>query len=149
MTSDENNEGAEANSTDESDDELNPYSDSDTPTDATKTKTMKSRDLPAIRPLSREISRKRKSERAPSSAQLRRLEAKTRAFLMKTMDNTHIRLDIYLATSYEIFQAISKKYEGVAFHGDPYFIQHYLMELKYEEGSDLMENAMKTASNRS
>ncbi|OWZ07172.1 hypothetical protein PHMEG_00020467 [Phytophthora megakarya] len=59
----------------------------------------------------------------------RRQEAKAKAFLMKTMDTTH----------------------GAAFHGDPYFIQHYLMELKYEEDSELtdfflkLENAMKAA----
>ncbi|KAG6616178.1 Pol Polyprotein [Phytophthora cinnamomi] len=68
------------------------------------------------------------------------------------MDNTHVRLVKDLKTSYEIFQAICAKYEGAAFHGDPYFIQHYLMELKYEEGGDLddfflkLENAMNATS---
>ncbi|KAK1928487.1 hypothetical protein P3T76_016013 [Phytophthora citrophthora] len=51
-----------------------------------------------------------------------------------------------------VFNYICQKCEGSAFHGDPYFIQHYLMEIKYEEGSDLtefflkLENAMKAAS---
>uniref|UniRef100_H3GIX7 Retrovirus-related Pol polyprotein from transposon TNT 1-94-like beta-barrel domain-containing protein n=1 Tax=Phytophthora ramorum TaxID=164328 RepID=H3GIX7_PHYRM len=66
--------------------------------------------------------------------------------------NTHVRLVKNITTSYAIFQAICKKYEGAAFHGDPYFIQHFLMKIKYEESSDLtefflqLENAMKAAS---
>ncbi|POM76790.1 Hypothetical protein PHPALM_5945 [Phytophthora palmivora] len=54
-------------------------------------------------------------------------------------------------TSNEIFTCICEKYKGAAFHGDPYFIQHNLMDIKYEEGSDLtefflkLENAMKAA----
>ncbi|KAG2780961.1 hypothetical protein PC129_g2367 [Phytophthora cactorum] len=68
------------------------------------------------------------------------------------MDNTHVRLVKDLQTAYQIFQAICAKYEGAAFHGDPYFIQHFLMELKYEEGGDLhdffleLENAMHATS---
>ncbi|EGZ21757.1 hypothetical protein PHYSODRAFT_496377, partial [Phytophthora sojae] len=68
------------------------------------------------------------------------------------MDNTHVRLVKNLVTSYDIFTFICEKYKGAAFHGDPYFIQHYLMEIKYEEGSDLseffvkLETAMKAAS---
>lgn len=71
---------------------------------------------------------------------------------MKTMDNTYIRLVKNLVTSYEIFQPNCKKYEGAAFHSDPHFIQHFLVETKYEEDTDLtdfflkMENAMKAAS---
>ncbi|KAG3068006.1 hypothetical protein PI124_g20697 [Phytophthora idaei] len=80
------------------------------------------------------------------------MEAQTKAFLMKTMDDTHIRLVKNLTSAYDIFQAICKKYEGAAFHGDPYFIQHFLMETKYEEGSDVnefffvLEDAMRAAS---
>ncbi|OWZ22888.1 hypothetical protein PHMEG_0002342 [Phytophthora megakarya] len=87
----------------------------------------------------------------PSQRDHRRQEAKTKAFLMKSMDNTHVRLVKNLKSCYDIFQYICQKYEGAAFHGDPYFIQHYLMDLKYEEGSDLtdfflnLENAMKAA----
>ncbi|POM68315.1 Hypothetical protein PHPALM_15541 [Phytophthora palmivora] len=68
------------------------------------------------------------------------------------MDDTHIRLVKNLTTAFDIFQAICTKYEGAAFHGDPYFIQHFVMEIKYEEGGDLtsffleLENAMKAAS---
>ncbi|KAG2838077.1 hypothetical protein PC129_g3026 [Phytophthora cactorum] len=62
---------------------------------------------------------------------------------MKTIDNTHVRLVKYQTTAYLIFQFICKKYEGAAFQGDPYFIQHYLMEIKYEEGSDLMKFFLK------
>uniref|UniRef100_H3GSE4 Uncharacterized protein n=1 Tax=Phytophthora ramorum TaxID=164328 RepID=H3GSE4_PHYRM len=71
----------------------------------------------------------------------------------KTMDDTHIRLVKNLTTAYDIFQAICKKYEGAAFHGDPmYYILHFLMETKYEEGSDvnefflILEDAMRAAS---
>ncbi|KAG3086717.1 hypothetical protein PI124_g18146 [Phytophthora idaei] len=87
-----------------------------------------------------------------SPRERRRLEAKTKAFLMETMDNTHVRLVKNFETSYDIFKYICEKYEGASFHGDPYFIQHYWMEIKYEEGSDLtefflkLENAMKAAS---
>ncbi|KAG3235088.1 hypothetical protein PI124_g19876 [Phytophthora idaei] len=69
-----------------------------------------------------------------------------------TMDDTHIRLVKNLTSAYDFFQAICKKYEGAAFHGDPYFIQHFLMETKYEEGSDVnefflvLEDAMRAAS---
>ncbi|KAG3200676.1 hypothetical protein PC128_g4425 [Phytophthora cactorum] len=88
----------------------------------------------------------------PSSRRLRRMEAQTKAFLMKTMDDTHIRLVKNLTSAYDIFQAICKKYEGAAFLGDPYFIQHFLMETKYEEGSDVnefflvLEDAMRATS---
>ncbi|KAG3110919.1 hypothetical protein PI125_g9606 [Phytophthora idaei] len=55
-------------------------------------------------------------------------------------------------TAYKIFQTLCSKYEGAAIHGDPYYIQSYLMALKYEEGADLMsfiidlEESMKTAA---
>ncbi|KAK1947274.1 hypothetical protein P3T76_001284 [Phytophthora citrophthora] len=114
----------------ESSDELQPSDDDDTP----PSKKTKRADLP------------------PSARHLRRMEAQTKAFLMKSMDDTHIRLVKNLTTAFDIFQAICTKYEGAAFHGDPYFIQHFLMEIKYEEGGDLtsffleLENAMKAAS---
>ncbi|GMF62006.1 unnamed protein product [Phytophthora fragariaefolia] len=59
------------------------------------------------------------------------------------MDNTHVRLVKDLETSFEIFQAICEKYEGVSSHGDLYFIQGYLMKFKYEEGSDLTDFFIK------
>ncbi|POM76187.1 Hypothetical protein PHPALM_6607 [Phytophthora palmivora] len=120
----------------ESDDELKPPSGSDQDSGDESDTSIKRKDLPEIRP----------------QCESRCQEAKTKAFLMKTMDNSHVRLVKTLNTSYEIFTFISEKYEGEAFRGDPYFIQHYLMEIKYEEGSDLtefflkLENEMKAAS---
>ncbi|GMF23603.1 unnamed protein product [Phytophthora fragariaefolia] len=61
----------------------------------------------------------------------------------ETMDNTHVRLVKNLVTSYDIFSFICEKYEGAAFHGEPYFFQHYLMEIKYDEGSDVTEFFLK------
>ncbi|KAK1932082.1 hypothetical protein P3T76_009406 [Phytophthora citrophthora] len=138
----------------ESSDELQPSDDDDTP----PSKKTKRADLPIVRPFAeRDVSRdrkqvKRRKPTPPSARHLRRMEAQTKAFLMKTMDDTHIRLVKNLTTAFDIFQAICTKYEGAAFHGDPYFIQHFLMEIKYEEGGDLtsffleLENAMKAAS---
>ncbi|OWY99254.1 LOW QUALITY PROTEIN: hypothetical protein PHMEG_00029773, partial [Phytophthora megakarya] len=66
--------------------------------------------------------------------------------MMKTMDNMHDWSEISRhPTRYSITCART-------FHGDPYFIQRYLMEIKYEEGFDLtefflkLENAMQAAS---
>ncbi|POM78431.1 Hypothetical protein PHPALM_4033 [Phytophthora palmivora] len=73
-------------------------------------------------------------------------------------DTSIMRKDLSEIRSFNRRQAsqerkrVPKKYEEAAFHGDHYFIQHYLMEIKYEEGSDLtefflkLENAMKAAS---
>ncbi|ETM33819.1 hypothetical protein L914_18980 [Phytophthora nicotianae] len=73
----------------------------------------------------------------PSSKNLRRViyllsaprhaEAQTKAFLMKAMADSHIRLVKSLTTAVDIFQAICTKYKCAAFRGDPYFIQHFLM----------------------
>ncbi|POM60980.1 hypothetical protein PHPALM_30079, partial [Phytophthora palmivora] len=129
----------------ESDDELKPPSDSDDDSGASSDGSIKRKNLPAVRPFnSREARRARKRTKKEklqplSQRERRRQEAKTKACLMKTMDNMHVRLVKNLTTSYEIFNYICQKYEGAAFHGDPYFIQHYLMEIKYEEGSDLTE----------
>ncbi|ETP21193.1 hypothetical protein F441_05219 [Phytophthora nicotianae CJ01A1] len=98
-------------------------------------------------------SGKKTEKPVPSSAcQLCRMAAQTKTFLMKTMDDTHICLVKNLMTAFDIFQTICTKYDGAAFHGEPYFIQHFLMEIKYEEGSGFtnffleLENAMKAAS---
>ncbi|POM67050.1 Hypothetical protein PHPALM_17011 [Phytophthora palmivora] len=142
----------------ESDDELKPPSGSDEDSGDESDTSIKRKDLPEIRPFNRrQVGQERK--RVPkvkpqplNQRERRHQEAKTKAFLMKTMDNTHVRLVKNLYTSYEIFTFICEKYEGAAFHGDPFFIQHYLMEIKYEEGSDLtefflkLENATKAAS---
>ncbi|KAG2768061.1 hypothetical protein PC129_g2983 [Phytophthora cactorum] len=105
------------------------------------------RERRAVRQLNHLSNPQRKSRRRieneksvpPSSRRLRRMEEQTKAFLMKTMDDTHIRLVKNITSAYDIFQAICKKCEGAGFHGDPYFIQHFLMETKYEEGSDVNE----------
>ncbi|EGZ21543.1 hypothetical protein PHYSODRAFT_247483 [Phytophthora sojae] len=143
---------------DESDDDDKPQSGSDEDSSGDSDSAIKRKDLPVIRPFNRRDARQaRKPLKKPKTKPLnprerRRQEAKTKAFLMKTMDNTHVRLVKNLVTSYDIFTFICEKYEGAAFHGDPYFIQHYLMEIKYEESSDLtefflkLENAMKSAS---
>ncbi|KAG2767934.1 hypothetical protein Pcac1_g20661 [Phytophthora cactorum] len=131
---------------DSDDEELKPTSDSDEESGSSSDTSIKSKDLPVVRPFSQAQERKRKNKekRKPlSKRQLRRREALTVAFLMKTIDNTHVRLVKYQTTAYLIFQFICKKYEGAAFQGDPYFIQHYLMEIKYEEGSDLMKFFLK------
>ncbi|EGZ24379.1 hypothetical protein PHYSODRAFT_325501 [Phytophthora sojae] len=132
-------------------------SDSDEDSEDNSDTSSKRKKLPVIRPFSRSQWRKDHKRGAKEKPQplnpreRRRQEAKTKVFLMKTMDNAHVRLVKNLTTSYEIFQFICQKYEGAAFHGDPYFIQHYLMKIRYEEGSDLtqfflkLENAMKAA----
>ncbi|GMF49564.1 unnamed protein product [Phytophthora fragariaefolia] len=61
-----------------------------------------------------------------------------------TMDNTHVRLVKNLVTSYDIFSFICEKYEGAAFHGDRYFIQHYLMEINLQK--DLRSGQVKAGT---
>ncbi|POM73799.1 Hypothetical protein PHPALM_9315 [Phytophthora palmivora] len=139
------------------DDELKPPSGSDEDSGDESDTSIKRKDLPEIRSFNcRQVSQERKlvpklKSQPLNQRECRCQEAKTKAFLMKTMDNTYVRLVKNLNTSYEIFTFICEQYEGAAFHGDPYFIQHYLMEIKYEEGSDLtefllkLENAIKAA----
>ncbi|POM81591.1 Hypothetical protein PHPALM_424 [Phytophthora palmivora] len=141
----------------ESDEELKPPSGSEEDSDEDSGTATKRKNLPAIRPFNRHHAakdRKRVAKVKPqplSQYKRRHKEDKTKAFLVKTMDNTHVRLVRNLTTSYEIFTFICKTYQGAAFHGDPYFMQHCLMEIKYEEGSDLtkfflkLENAMKAS----
>ncbi|KAE8982170.1 hypothetical protein PR002_g23604 [Phytophthora rubi] len=141
---------------DDSDEELKPPSDSGSEDSGEgANSTSRRQDLPQIRPFNQRDTKrdvKALKPKALNARKLRRLEAKTKAFLIKTMDNTHVRLVKDLETSFEIFQAICEKYEGVSSHGDPYFIQGYLMKIKYEEGSDLtdffikLEQAMDAAS---
>ncbi|KAE8982937.1 hypothetical protein PR003_g23200 [Phytophthora rubi] len=142
---------------DEESEDEKPQSDSDEDSGDNSDTSAKRTKLPVVRPFNQSRARKERKRGAKEKLQplnpreRRRQEAKTKAFLMKTMDNTHVRLVKNLTTSYEIFQFICQKYEGASFHGDPYFIQHYLMEIRYEEGSDLtefflkLENAMKAA----
>ncbi|RAW20395.1 hypothetical protein PC110_g23163 [Phytophthora cactorum] len=96
------------------DEELKPTSDSDEESGSSSDTSIKSKDLPVVRPFSQAQERKRKNKekRKPlSKRQLRRREALTVAFLMKTIDNTHVRLVKYQTTAYLIFQFICKKYE--------------------------------------
>ncbi|OWY95237.1 hypothetical protein PHMEG_00034808 [Phytophthora megakarya] len=136
------------------DDEAASGSDDDDSPSSTKTKRA---DLPIVRPFTESnISRDRKQVKRckptlPSARHLRRMEPQTKAFLMKTMNDTLIRLFKNLTTAFDIFQAIGTKYEGAAFHGDPYYIQPFLMEIKYKERGDLtsffleLDNGIKTA----
>ncbi|GMF13698.1 unnamed protein product [Phytophthora lilii] len=87
-----------------------------------------------------------------SSKRLRRSEAKAKAFLIKTIDDQHVLMVKDKTTAFDIFQTLCDKYEGAAIHGDPYYIQSYLMTLKYEEDMDLtafffqMESAMESSA---
>ncbi|KAG2787369.1 hypothetical protein PC116_g16336 [Phytophthora cactorum] len=133
-----------------------PSSDDDDPASEEGAKSGPATKPPSpIRPFTQRKSRRRVENEKPvppSSRRLRRMDSQTKAFLMKTMDDTHLRLVKSLTSAYDIFQPICKKYEGAAFHGDPYFIQHFLMETKYEEGSVVnefflvLEDAMMAAS---
>ncbi|OWY94381.1 hypothetical protein PHMEG_00035909, partial [Phytophthora megakarya] len=99
----------------ESDDELKPSSGSDEDSGASSDGSIKRKNPPAVRPFnSREArrARKRTKKEKPqplSQRERRRQEAKTKAFLMKTMDNMHVRLVKNLTTSYEIFNYICQK----------------------------------------
>ncbi|KAF1315217.1 hypothetical protein FI667_g16148, partial [Globisporangium splendens] len=90
--------------------------------------------------------------RKPSASKLRKMEARTRTFLFKTIDNMHVLIVDDQPTAYDVFQTLCHWYQGTKAHGDPYWIQHYLMEIKYEEGSDVtrffldLEEAMRNTS---
>ncbi|POM68744.1 Hypothetical protein PHPALM_15054 [Phytophthora palmivora] len=102
----------------------------------------KSKALPVVRSFA---STNQGPKRKPRKR--RRQEAKTKAFLIKTTDNTHVRL----AKNLNFLRVICEKCNS-AYHGDPHFNHPYLMEIKYEEGLDLtevfltLENAMKPAT---
>uniref|UniRef100_H3GYX4 Uncharacterized protein n=1 Tax=Phytophthora ramorum TaxID=164328 RepID=H3GYX4_PHYRM len=96
---------------DESDDALKPPSDPDDDSGNASDTSIKQQDLPVVRPFNHRCSQGRKrvpkkNARPLSQRERRRQEAKTKACLMKTMDNTHIRLVKNLNTSYEIFKFI-------------------------------------------
>jgi gag-polypeptide of LTR copia-type len=75
----------------DSDDELKPESSDDSSGDEPSSNLPTVLDFSASRALQRKKTRGKRKKR-PSARELRRLEARTKAFLMKTMDNTHIRL---------------------------------------------------------
>ncbi|KAJ0405531.1 hypothetical protein ATCC90586_000769 [Pythium insidiosum] len=124
-----------------SDSELDPVA---TPHDGESEDTghAKASDPPKVRSFSDTKERKaRKKARAirTNARHLRRQEAQTFAFLLKTMDNTHIRLVKDKETAYAVFQTICSKYEGVEAHGNPYTIMSFLLSAKYKEGDNLLE----------
>ncbi|GMF60746.1 unnamed protein product [Phytophthora fragariaefolia] len=90
--------------------------------------------------------------RFPNKSELRRRETRAKMYLLSTLDNIHALLVRDKRTAYEIFATIRERYENKSLHGDPYYIQSYLMELKYEEGTDLnlfllkMEQAIHACS---
>ncbi|ETO62375.1 hypothetical protein F444_19709 [Phytophthora nicotianae P1976] len=91
---------------------------SDDDNDNPSSKKLKKSDLSSARPF------------AQGNTRPRHAEAQTKAFLMKAMADSHIRLVKSLTTAVDIFQAICTKYKCAAFRGDPYFIQHFLMGIK-------------------
>ncbi|KAG3105265.1 hypothetical protein PI124_g14736 [Phytophthora idaei] len=90
-----------------------PSSDDDDPASEEGAKSGPATKPPSpIRPFTQRKSRRRVENEKPvppSSRRLRRMEAQTKAFLMKTVDDTHIRLVKNLTSAYAIFQAICKK----------------------------------------
>ncbi|EGZ26536.1 hypothetical protein PHYSODRAFT_368429, partial [Phytophthora sojae] len=77
-----------------------------------------------------------------SAKKLRHMEAKAKAFLINTIDDQHVLMVKEKTKAYEIYHTLCSKYEDAAIHGDPYFIQSYLMALKYKEGSDQVQNEL-------
>ncbi|EGZ30595.1 hypothetical protein PHYSODRAFT_477730, partial [Phytophthora sojae] len=95
---------------------------------------------------------KKRAARKPSPHERRRMELKTRSFLISTIDDAHVLLVEGCTSAYSIYQKLRDRYEGSTAHGDPYYINHYLMTIKYEDGTDLMaffltfERALKAAA---
>jgi hypothetical protein len=58
-----------------------------------------------------------------STREVRKLQRITRAFLIKTIDDTHALAICQLESPYEIFQRLWNIYEGVSAHGDPYLVE--------------------------
>ncbi|KAG3073343.1 hypothetical protein PI124_g20793 [Phytophthora idaei] len=67
------------------------------------------------------------------------MERKTRSFLISTIDDSHVLLVEGCTSAYAIYLKLRDRYESSTAHGDPYYINHYLMTIKYDEGTDLME----------
>ncbi|KAG2794717.1 hypothetical protein PC116_g27061 [Phytophthora cactorum] len=99
---------------DESDDEgLRPPSGfDDEDSDDSSDSSVKLKNLPTIRPINHRKMRKERLRGAKEKPQplslreRRRQEAKTKAFLMNSMDNTLVRLVKNFETSYDIFKYI-------------------------------------------
>ncbi|POM69494.1 Hypothetical protein PHPALM_14212 [Phytophthora palmivora] len=74
----------------------------------------------------------------PSPHKRRRMERKPRLFLISTIDDAHVLLVEGCASAYSMCQTLRDRYEGSTAHGDPYYINYFLMTIKYEEGTNLM-----------
>jgi hypothetical protein len=55
-------------------------------------------------------------------AQTRRLNAQVKVFLMKPLDDKHIRIMEGFDKAFDIYQAICDRYKGTEAYGDPYGI---------------------------
>ncbi|KAG3061245.1 hypothetical protein PI124_g22797 [Phytophthora idaei] len=118
----------------------------------TNTKREKERRRSMLRPQAKKSRAKLRAARNPSSRVRRRMERKTRSFLISMIDDSHGLLVEGCTSAYAIYQKLCDRYEGTTAHGDPYYINHYLMTIKYNEGTDLMalflefERALKHAA---
>ncbi|KAE9320330.1 hypothetical protein PF001_g5466 [Phytophthora fragariae] len=82
---------------------------------------------------------KKRAARKPSAHERRHMERKTRSFLISTIDDAHVPIVEGSTSAFAIYQKLRDRYEGSTAHDAPYYINHYLMTIKYEEGTDLME----------
>jgi hypothetical protein len=89
--------------------------------------------LPHVDPFS--SSTKSKRSKRPSAKALRTAERKARAFLVKTVDDTHVLLIFHLKTAFETYQFLCEKYQGSDALGDSYNLLSSLMEMKFDEES--------------
>ncbi|KAF4137870.1 hypothetical protein GN958_ATG12823, partial [Phytophthora infestans] len=72
---------------------------------------------------------KKRAARKPSSRDRHCMERKTRCFLISTMDDAHVLLVEGYTSAYAIDQKWRDRYEASSVHGDPYYINHYLMTI--------------------
>ncbi|TYZ58144.1 hypothetical protein PybrP1_009847 [[Pythium] brassicae (nom. inval.)] len=103
----------------------------------------------------RELERAKKAmakSRKLSSEELRSKEAEARAFLIKTIDHIHVLIVKDATSAFGIFKTLCSRYEDTFARRDPHYIQYFLMEIRYEEGSDAtwffleLEQAMKATA---
>ncbi|KAG3093356.1 hypothetical protein PI124_g16593 [Phytophthora idaei] len=64
------------------------------------------------------------SARKPSAHERRRMERKTRSFLISTIDDAHVLLVEGRTSAFAIYQKLRDRYEGSTNHGDRYCINH-------------------------
>lgn len=91
-----------------------------------------------VRPSSKTGAFKAKDARRQKKKlkKIREQERKAKAFLLKTIDDTHILVIKDMKTPFEIFRTLCEKYEGSAVYSDSYYHQHRLMSMRYETGMD-------------